>query len=432
MSRNEDNGSGITRMIAGAHGRPTCLERLGGWFVGLDFELLSELPRWDRNYVISLAASLFIPAVLGGLGMYFAIGSFVDDSPWIAWGAALWGAIVLFIDRQLLVASLRGSGPLGLVVRMAMAVLASLVISTTLEIKLFEPYLQDRRADQQAQQLDEEARSSRAAHEQSVKSDPVTDDLKSREAALVAELAALRAAEQHLVERQNELERDVSAEARIQYCGVKCAELKRIAREHEVNSLTPQRDKITAREQELQGVRDSLSQRVAAVTKESLSTVTERERRLMERQARRSRDIISQIDELHALARENGAIMVTMLLIQLLLLIVEMMPLLAKLITKSAVEVRVREQLELCQYREVERAAVGREALDRGRRSSVDVEAGMAELDHLLREINVSMSNPLWHSGGLDAEEIENMQAQMKKYLKKKRGVVLRDDPYRD
>jgi len=85
---------------------------LGGWFVGLDFELLEELPRRERNYVSSLAASLLIPALLGGLGMYFALGNFMaDDSPWTAWGAVLWGGIVLFIDRLLAPVRIRRVAP---------------------------------------------------------------------------------------------------------------------------------------------------------------------------------------------------------------------------------------------------------------------------------------------------------------------------------
>jgi len=313
-----------------------------------------------------------------------------------------------------------------------MAVLTSLVISTTLEVKLFESYLDDRRADAEAQQFEEEVRRSLATHEQSAKGDPVTADLKSREAAMATEIADLRATELRLVERQNELEDNVSAETRIINCGRKCEELKRVARVHETGSLTPHRDKLTARERDLQALRDSLSQQVATITTDARSTAVEREQRLIERQSQRSSDIISQIDRLHAVARENSTIMVMMLLVQLLLLVMEMMPLLAKLITKSAVEIRVQRQLELSQYKEEVNASIKREVLDRGRQASVDVEACMAAQDQMLREIHVAMSNPLWDSGVLDAEEIEALQFQLKEYLKQQRGVFRRDDPYRD
>lgn len=122
--------------------------RLFVWAAGADYKTLKDLSPWEMIKYTALGMSMFIPVALGAFSMNFLAKTVfnADQNQAMAAGLA-WGIVILMLDRVLIVGMKRnaeGKIPLqSAAIRLPLALLIGLIISTPLELKVFEAEIRE-------------------------------------------------------------------------------------------------------------------------------------------------------------------------------------------------------------------------------------------------------------------------------------------------
>ncbi|MDF1816500.1 MAG: DUF4407 domain-containing protein [Verrucomicrobiales bacterium] len=123
--------------------RMNLIERFLIWLSAADSDILSkDCPKWERLKYAAFGASLLVPFLFGMIAASYAVSTLTDSVGVIAGFAAIWGFIIITIDRVLL-ATYRAftSFPkkmLQFVLRITVAVLMGLTVSHPLTLMLFK------------------------------------------------------------------------------------------------------------------------------------------------------------------------------------------------------------------------------------------------------------------------------------------------------
>jgi hypothetical protein len=310
--------------------RLNSVQKLLIWSAGADQEILSqESCRTERYKYESIGTTVILTAIMafcsGGYALFTVFGSLTIS---ISLGF-IWGSIIFNLDRFfILTASQNKSSSklqfwVGAVTRLSIAILLGFIVAKPLELRLFESEINQKISQQRREREREESRK-----------DQDTPDVKR--------INKINEEIDNLTREKNQAS-DALQKARID--AIEEIEGKGVTGKPGVGTIAKERQKNV---ETIEKSVTFLDSRIQDLLKEKNSLIKKQQSSLSiktpQKKESQEGSLLDRISALEALSKDDPAIAITNILITLLLIIIEIAPVLVKILSKEGLYEKLLEK----------------------------------------------------------------------------------------